>query len=71
MHPQLKFEPILLSDWGFIDRLDVETFTVYEMVMNLSIPNSHFVIDKSEFPSRKQIDKALIKLSNLGLVDVS
>lgn len=71
MHPQLKFEPILLSDWSFINQLDVETFTVYEMVMNLNIPNNHFVIDKSEFPSSKQIDKALIKLSNLGLVDVS
>jgi len=71
MHPKLRFEPILLSDWSFIDRLSDKTLIVYQMVMNLNIPNNHFVIDKSEFPSRKQIDKALIKLSNLGLVDVS
>jgi len=71
MNPQLKFEPILLSDWGFIDRLGVETLTVYKMVMNLSIPNSHFVIDKSEFPSLKQIHTSLIELSNRGLINLS
>lgn len=71
MQLKLRFEPILFSDWSFVDRLDAETFTVYEMVMNLNIPSNHFVIDKSEFPSRKQIETALIELSNLGLVDVS
>lgn len=70
MYPQLRFEPILLSDWSFIDRLSDKTLIVYQMVMNLNLAKSHIVIDKNEFPTIKQIRTSLIELSSMGLISI-